>query len=129
MCVEGDERSRFGDLSFGSGNFLSLVVAFVRGDGGPMEMATDGLFAGRALPAGFMLSPINRADERPLTPLSSVCIRNASNSGFWSNGMMRGDAAAVERTLDVGGLQLLLAWKPAPDEDEWSFAASTEMPK
>jgi len=132
MCGAGDERSRFGDLGFGSGNFLSLVVAFVRGDGGLMEMAgldrgMEGLFAGRAVVD--TLSPINRADDRPLKPLSSVCIRKASNSGFWSNGMMRGDEAAVERTLDVGGLQLPLACRPGPDEDEWSFAPSTDMPK
>src|SRR5262249_16509827 len=67
MCGAGDERSRFGDLGFGSENFLSLVVAFVRGDGGLMEMAgldrgMEGLFAGRALVD--TLSPINRADER-----------------------------------------------------------------
>ena len=70
MCIDGDERSRFGDLGFGSGNF---IVAFVRGDGGPMEMAglergMEGLF----LPGEFTLSPISRADDRPLTPLSSV---------------------------------------------------------
>lgn len=120
MCGDGDERSRFGDLSFSSANFLSLVMALVRGDVGPMEMAglergMEGLFAERAL--------------LTLSPLSSVCIRKASNSGFWSNGMMRGDAAAVERTLDVGGLQLLLACIPAPDEDEWSFTESTDMLK
>lgn len=120
MCGDGDESNRFGDLSFSSANFLSLVMALVRGDVGPMEMAglergMEGLFAERAL--------------LTLSPLSSVCIRKASNSGFWSNGMMRGDAAAVERTLDVGGLQLLLACIPAPDEDEWSFTESTDMLK
>ena len=31
---------------------------------------------------------------------------NCSNSGFWSTGMTRGEAAAVERTLEDGGLQL-----------------------
>ena len=29
----------------------------------------------------------------------------ASKSGFWSSGITRGDAAAVERTCEVGGLQ------------------------
>jgi hypothetical protein len=131
MGGDGDERSRFGDLGFGSGKFLSLVMTFIRGDGGLMEIAgldrgMEGLFTGRVL---LTLSPINRADERRLSPLSSVCIRKASNSGFWSSGMMRGDAAAVERTLDVGGLQLPLACRPALDDDEWPFIASTDMPK
>lgn len=134
MCGGGDEGSRFGDFGFDSGNFRSLSPAFVRGDGGPTEATgldhrMDGLIAERAPFDELTFSPITRVDERPLGPLSSVCFRNASNSGFWSNGMMRGEAAAVESTSDVGGLQLLLACGPAPDEDDESFAVSTEMPK
>lgn len=36
----------------------------------------------------------------------SEAFLNCSNSGFCSTGIICGDAAAVERTLEVGGLQL-----------------------
>ena len=46
----------------------------------------------------------NLPSAKPL--LFSDCRLNCSNSRFWSTGMTRGDAAAVERTFDEGGLQL-----------------------
>lgn len=39
------------------------------------------------------------------TLLFSDCRLNKSNSGFWSSGTTRGEAAAVERTFEDGGLQ------------------------
>lgn len=61
-------------------------------------------------------------------PLFSDCFLKASKSGFWSTGMTRGDAAAVERTLDVGGLQLVRMWRAALDE-KTSAVESTCRPK
>jgi hypothetical protein len=42
---------------------------------------------------------------------------------------MRGDAAAADRTLEVGGLQFFLACCPPPDERGSCFAESTVRPK
>jgi hypothetical protein len=56
--------------------------------------------------------------------LFSDCFLNCSNSGFCSTGIMRGDAAAVERTSDVGGLQLPRMCCAALEE-KWSLLAFT----
>jgi hypothetical protein len=50
-----------------------------------------------------------------LGPLSD-CRLKAAYSGFWSTGMMRGLAAAVDLTRDDGGDQLVLAWVPLADD-------------
>jgi hypothetical protein len=59
--------------------------------------------------------------------LFSDCFLNCSNSGFCSTGIIRGDAAAVERTFEVGGLQLPRMCCAAL-EDKWS-AIPTARPK
>lgn len=54
---------------------------------------------------------------KPLAP--SDAFLNCSNSGLCSTGIICGDAAAVERTFDVGGLQLpRMCW--AALEEKWS---------
>jgi hypothetical protein len=52
--------------------------------------------------------------------LLSDCFLNCSNSGFCSTGIMRGEAAAVERTFEVGGLQLPRICCAALEE-KWSL--------
>jgi hypothetical protein len=65
-------------------------------------------------------------NEKPL--LFSDWRRNASNSGFWSTGTTRGEAAAVERTFEDGGLQLVrMCW--AALEAKQSAVASIWRPK
>jgi nucleoside-specific outer membrane channel protein Tsx len=58
--------------------------------------------------------------------LDSVCLLNASNSGFASKGMCFGEAAPNERIDDVGGLQL--SFGPIA-ESLGSLAGSTISPK
>lgn len=65
-----------------------------------------GLAAGGAFMLKFPLPP--RLPR--LKALPSDCFLKASNSGFWSTGTTLGDAAAVERTADDGGLQFVLVW-------------------
>jgi hypothetical protein len=74
-------------------------------------------------------APAEKLDKLPeLKPARSVCLLNASKSGFWSRGIIRGDAAAAERTLEVGGLQFARACCPPPD-DMHSSVRSMERPK
>ena len=76
-----------------------------------------------ALRPGEAKSKLPRANPR----LFSDCFLNCSNSGFCSTGIILGDAAAMERTLDVGGLQLpRMCW--AALEEKWS-ALLTARPK
>lgn len=57
-----------------------------------------------------------------LKALPSLCFRKASKSGFWSSGIMLGDAAAVERMAEDGGLKLvLLAYVGSSDRKESSL--------
>lgn len=56
------------------------------------------------------------------------CFLNCSNSGFCSTGIMRGEAAAVERTSEVGGLQLPRMCCAALEE-KWSVWALMVKPK
>lgn len=58
----------------------------------------------------------------------SDCLLKASNSGFWSTGIMRGEAAAVDLTSEVGGLQFARAWCAALEE-KTSAEESMERPK
>jgi hypothetical protein len=76
-------------------------------------------------------APMLRPDMRvALKPFASDALLNASNSGFWSRGITRGDAAAVERTFEVGGLQFLReCWPPPPDELCSCVAESRVKPK
>lgn len=66
-----------------------------------MEPNTEPLGGGGIEPVGELKLKLPSAN--PL--LFSDWRRNCSNSGFWSTGMTRGEAAAVERTLEDGGLQ------------------------
>lgn len=65
-----------------------------------LEMGLD-----TAAPDGLALKLLN---PFRLKDLPSDCLLNASYSGLWSKGTTLGDAAAVDRTADDGGLQLLL---------------------
>ena len=82
------------------------------GESGPLcEMLPDlllVLLAWDGLDAGGATMP--KLDIRiALKPFASDALLKASNSGFWSRGIMRGDAAAVDRTFEVGGLQFVRA--------------------
>lgn len=96
------------------------------GDGGAlMEPNTEPLGGGME-PGVDVKLKLPRAN--PL--LFSDWRRNCSNSGFWSTGMTRGDAAAVDRTLEDGGLQFpRMCWAALDAKTSFSEFASTERPK
>ena len=132
---------RFGDRCLVSANFLSYPGTVVLGEGGSMicegdngplcDMLPDLLLVRRGL-GGLNDggAPMPKFDMRTaLKPFASVALLNASNSGFWSRGITRGEAAAVDRTVEVGGLQFLRACCPPPDESGSCFADSRVRPK
>lgn len=68
-------------------------------------------------------------DERakPVFPrFRSICLRNASNSGFASMGSCFGTAVPKDLTDDVGELQFS---RGSREESRGSAAGSTERPK
>src|ERR1700761_7249101 len=89
---------------------LALFPAIVdAGTAEPVEVASSTCRVFLVLEAGGEPGPAMPKNPNQLCntflPLSSDCILNASNSGFWSTGMTEGLNAAVDRTLDEGGDQ------------------------
>jgi hypothetical protein len=133
---ESEERRRFGERDSGtpSVSFSLPGLAELLGDKGG---AILGEWAGLVRLVGTLLAGcttdgllVPRSGSRPKANclLFSDCLRNCSNSGFWSTGMTRGDAAAVDRTLEVGGLQLPRMCCAALEEKQ-SAAESSWRPK
>lgn len=130
-----EERRRFGERDLGtpSASFSLPGLAELLGDKGG---AVLGEWTGLARLVGTLLAGctadglfVPRSGSRPkVNCLFSDCLRNCSNSGFWSTGMTRGDAAAVDRTLEVGGLQLPRMCCAALEEKQ-SAAESSWRPK
>jgi len=110
--------------SFASSLFIAgrLGCVIDCGDSGVLVLLKKGFDVDAPCP-GVAKSKLPSANAR----LFSDCFLNCSNSGFCSTGIIRGDAAAVERTFDVGGLQLpRMCWAAA--EEKWS-AFDTDSPK
>lgn len=112
----GEDSKRLGERCLVSENFVSPETT--RGEGGSVicegESGTVDM-----LPAlldlrgcGVLLTPRfePKLDKRTaLKPANSLCLLKASKSGFWSTGIARGEVAALDRTVEVGGLQFVLA--------------------
>lgn len=119
------ESIRFGERGFcgvsssldGSG--LSPLTAA----GAPIDGGDNGVFTVPKYdpPDGGAAAGVKLKLPRANPLLFSDCFLNCSNSGFCSTGIIRGDAAAVERTLEVGGLQFPRMCCAALDE-KWSLA-------
>jgi len=132
---ESEERRRFGDRDSGtpSASFSLPGLAELLGDegGAVLDEWTGPVRLVGTLLAGCTTDGLlPRSGSRPKANclLFSDCLRNCSNSGFWSTGMTRGDAAAVDRTLEVGGLQLPRMCCAVPEEKQ-SAAESSWRPK
>jgi len=127
---KSEERRRFGehDLGTPSVSFSFPGLAELLGDKGGAVM---GKWTGLARLARTLLAGCT-ADGLPVPKVNcllfSDSLRNCSNSRFWSTGMTRGDAAAVDRTLEVGGLQLPRMCCAALEEKQ-SAAESSWRPK
>jgi hypothetical protein len=130
------DSMRFGERGLEAKSCSSLVSLLSPGrSGGGIDcvcewggcaesmLAKNGLLACAFRP-GEAKSKLPRAN--PL--LFSDCFLNCSNSGFCSTGIIRGEAAAVERTFEVGGLQFpRMCW--AALEEKWSALLLTARPK
>jgi hypothetical protein len=131
------ERSRFGERGLASrsppSSFLSVCCSLVAagnvidcGDGGTFAEPNDESPGDGMEPCDEPKSKRPRANPR----LFSDWRLNCSYSGFWSTGMMRGDAAAAARTLEEGGLQVPRVCCAALDaKTSFSAFASTARPK
>ena len=105
------DSMRFGERGLGESSWSCFVSSLLTptvldcviecGDSGVLVLVKNGFDVDAPWP-GVAKSKLPRANAL----LFSDCFLNCSNSGFCSTGIIRGDAAAVERTFDVGGLQL-----------------------
>lgn len=122
----------FGDCGFDALSWSSLVSCCSLPDtvGGGIDCGDKGVFT---LLKNGLLAEAPCADAKSKPPranalLFSDCLRNCSNSGFCSTGIIRGETAAVERTLEVGGLQLPRMCCAALEE-KWSALELMARPK
>lgn len=104
--VEPGDNTRLGDLcrsATAGSNSFELARCVTSFDTSCLLDDRPGFGFAGAFMLKLLLSPPK------LKALPSDCLLNASNSGFWSSGTTLGDAAAVERTVEDGGLQFCFA--------------------
>lgn len=130
---DSSDSMRLGERGLGDKSWSSLVslLLSVRSSGG-IDCEDDSCEESKLAKKEFFDAAFRPGDAKSKLPsanarLFSDCFLNCSNSGFCSTGMILGEAAAVERTLELGGLQFPRMCCAALEE-KWSVLL-TARPK